>query len=74
VNDSGLSRSAKAIFKIKTFTICKMGYNHDNTSINPVDHQAKEVVNKYNLKFKKLDAIFASDIVEDGSNNIMGPF
>jgi hypothetical protein len=31
-------------------------------------------VNKYNLKFKKLDKLFASDIVEDGSNNIIGPF
>jgi hypothetical protein len=29
---------------------------------------------KYNLKFKKLDALFASDIVGDGNNDIIGPF
>jgi hypothetical protein len=29
-------------------------------------------VNKYNLKFKKLDILFASDIVGDGSGNIIG--
>jgi hypothetical protein len=32
------------------------------------------VVNKYNLKFRKLDILFASDFVGDGSNDIIGPF
>ncbi len=32
------------------------------------------MVNKYNLKFKKLDILFASDIVVDGSDDIIGPF
>jgi hypothetical protein len=31
-------------------------------------------VNKYNLKFKKLDILMASDIVGDGSDDIIGPF
>jgi hypothetical protein len=31
-------------------------------------------MNEYNLKFKKLDILFASDIVGDGSNDIRGPF
>ncbi len=32
------------------------------------------MVNEYNLKFKKLDILFASDIVGDGSDDIIGPF
>jgi hypothetical protein len=32
------------------------------------------VANKYNLKFKKLDTLLVSDIVGDGSNDIIGPF
>jgi hypothetical protein len=32
------------------------------------------MVNECNLKFKKLDTLFASDIVGDGSNDIIGPF
>jgi hypothetical protein len=32
------------------------------------------MVNEYNLKFKKVDILFASDIVGDGSNDIIGPF
>ena len=35
VNDSGSSRSAEAIFEIKTFTICKTQYNHVNRLVNP---------------------------------------
>jgi hypothetical protein len=32
------------------------------------------VANKYNLKFKTVDTLFASYIVGDGSNDIIGPF
>jgi hypothetical protein len=32
------------------------------------------VVNKCSLKFIKLDILFASDIVGDRNNDIMGPF
>ncbi len=31
-------------------------------------------MNKYNLKFNKLDTLFAPDIIGDGSNDIIGPF
>ncbi len=48
VNDSGASRSAEAIFEIKTFVICKTQYNHDNRLFNPADLWAKEVANEYN--------------------------
>jgi hypothetical protein len=74
VNNSRASRSAEAIFEIKTFTICKTQINRDNRLVNPEDCQAKEVVNKYNLKFKKPEILFALDIVGDGSNGIIGPF
>ena len=42
--------------------------------INPANRRAKEVVQEYNLKFKKLDTLFASDIVGDSTNGIVGPF
>jgi len=74
INDSGATRSADAIFEVKTFTICKSRYNHNNTLVNPANRRAKEVVQEYNSKFKRLDALFASDIVGDGTNSIVGPF
>jgi hypothetical protein len=36
VNDSGATSAADA-FKIKSFTACKSGYNHNNTNLRPVD-------------------------------------
>jgi hypothetical protein len=73
INDSRASRSAEVIFEIKTFTICKTRYDHDNRLVNLADCSAKEVANKYNLKFKKSDILFASGIV-DGRNDIIRPF
>ena len=75
VNDSGSTRDAEAIFEVKTFTACKTRYAHpNNTTVKPVDRQAREVVNSYHRKFKKLDTVFASDVVGDGKNDIKGPF
>ena len=74
INDTGATRSADAIFEVKTYTICKTRYDHNNTTINPANRRAKEVIQEYNLKFKKLDTLFASDIVGDGTNGIVGPF
>jgi len=54
--------------------IYKTQYDHDNTSINPSDRWAREVVNKYNLKLKKLDLLFAPNVVGDKNNDIMVPF
>jgi hypothetical protein len=59
INNSRASRSAEAIFEINTFTICKTGYNYENRLVNAANCQAKEVVNKYNLKFEKLDILVA---------------
>jgi hypothetical protein len=43
----------------------------------PLQHPITFCCNSHlpqNLKFKKLDVLIASDIVGDGSNDIMGPF
>ena len=74
INDSGATQSADAIFEVKTYTICKTRYDHNNATINPANRRAKEVIQQYNLKFKKLDTLFASDIVGDGTNGTVGPF
>ena len=37
VNDSGATRSANAIFEVKTFTFCPTRYNHNSQNINPAD-------------------------------------
>jgi len=34
VNDSGATRSADAIFEVKTYTFCPTRYNHNNQNIN----------------------------------------
>jgi hypothetical protein len=39
-----------------------------------VDHRAHEVVLSYVQKFKKLDCLFAEDVVSDGTSDIVGPF
>eukprot|EP00956_Cyclotella_meneghiniana_P024218 scaffold48318_cov51-Cyclotella_meneghiniana.AAC.2 len=36
--------------------------------------RAKEVVNQYSNKFKRLDKQYAADIVGNGDNGIVGPF
>ena len=74
VNDSGATRSANALFEIKTFTYCRTRYNHNNRNINPANRRAREVVNETKGKVKKLDIRFAASVVGDGSNGITGPF
>jgi hypothetical protein len=39
-----------------------------------VDWSANEVILSYDQKFKKLDCLFAADIVCDGTSDIVGPF
>jgi hypothetical protein len=70
VNHSGATYAAEAFFEIKTFTGCKSRYNH----IRPVDQCAHKVILSYNQKFKKLDCLFAADIVGDGTSEVVGPF
>jgi hypothetical protein len=40
VNDSGATRSADAVFEIKTFTFCPTRYRHTNCNINPANRRA----------------------------------
>ncbi len=39
-----------------------------------MDLRADEVVLSYDRKFKKLDSLFATDVVGDGTGDIVGPF
>ena len=74
VNDSGAASTAEAFIEIKTFTACNSRYNHNNTRVNPADRRGREVSTSYKRNFKKLDTVFAPDVVGDGSNNVIGPF
>ena len=49
-------------------------YKHNNETIKPPDRRAREITQSYSQKFKKLDRLFAADIVGDGTGDIMGPF
>jgi hypothetical protein len=71
---SGATSAAKAFFEIKTFTVCKSRYDHNNTTLRLVDGHANEVILSYDQKFKKLDHLFAADAVGDGTSDIVGPF
>ena len=47
---------------------------HNNTTIKTPKQQARDVVNQYHRKFKKMDKLFASGVVRDGNNDVVGPF
>ncbi len=44
----------EACFEVRTFTVCKSRYNHNNLVVKPADHRGKEVANEYKTKLKKL--------------------
>ena len=58
---------------MKTYTACKTRYDK-NDRIHPADRRARLIGQAYHLKFKKLDKIFATDVVGDGTNHVVGPF
>ena len=75
VNDSGATRSADAIFEVKTFTFCPTTRdNHNNNrNINPANQQTN-VHERESLKVRNLEVTFASAVVvRDGNNNVIGP-
>jgi hypothetical protein len=74
VNDSGATSAAEAFFEIITFMAFKSQYNHNNTNLKPVEWCAHEVILCYDQKFKKLDSLFAADVVGDGTSEVVGPF
>jgi hypothetical protein len=39
-----------------------------------VDRCAHEVILSYDQKFKKLDSLFAANVVGDGTSEVVGPF
>jgi hypothetical protein len=61
-------------FEVKTFNFCPTRYNHNNQHINPANRRAREIVNQYKCKVRKLDIMFAAAVVGDGNNNVIGPF
>ena len=66
--------AAEAFFKVVPFTACKSRYDHNNTNLRPVDGHAHEVILSYDQKFKKLDSLFAANVVGDGTSEVVGPF
>ena len=50
------------------------GESQPNTFTNPANRHAREIVNQYKCKVKKLDIMFAASVVGDGNNNVVGPF
>ena len=40
----------------------------------PAERRAREITLSYKRKFKRLDTLFAPDVVGDGSGDIVGPF
>ena len=47
-------------------------YNISTTK--PPDRQTKEVIGSYNIKFRKLDQLFAVKFMLDGTGDIVGLF
>ena len=74
INDSGASSSGDAFFEVKSYQPNNTRLDHNNKETKPADHRAKEVVNQYSNKFKRLDKQYAADIVGNGDNGIVGPF
>ena len=58
---------------MKTYSACKTRYDHP-TTIHPADRRARNIRQDYSGKFKKLDSVFAADVVGGGSGDIIGPF
>ncbi len=52
----------------------KNQYDHNNTNHRPVDLCAHVVILSYDQKFKKLDSLFAADVVGNGTSEVVGPF
>ena len=74
MNDSGASQSGEIFCEIKTQQPNNTRYNHNNSKLRPTEQRAKQVVNDYKLKFRKLDRVYAPDVVGDGNNGVVGPF
>ena len=54
--------------------VCSTRYKHNNSVKKTPECHAKEITNAYRLKSRKLVIFFASDVVEDGNNDVVGPF
>jgi hypothetical protein len=74
INDSGASTTDEAFFEIKTMTACISRYGHVNIDTTAAERRAKAINVDYHKRFKKLDEVFASDVVGDGTAGITGPF
>jgi len=74
INNSGATTSAEAIFEIKPYSPCKSSYNHNNNNTTPADRRTHDITLEYTQKFKKLDVVFASEVVVGEHNATTGPF
>ena len=71
---SGVHRIAKVFFKVKIHMACNSRYNKNNRMTKNPDHRAKRIISKYNNKFKKLDRVFAEEVVGNRETGVTGPF
>ena len=59
---------------MKTYTVCNTCYNKNNKITRPPDRRGKAVLSEYSNKFKKLDRVFAEEVVGNGETRVAGPF
>ena len=50
VDDDGANRAAKACFEVKTYTVCKTRYGHNNAHFPPSKRRAKLIGQEYSKK------------------------
>ena len=74
VDNSGAHCTAEAFFEVKTYTVCNSRCSKNNRIMKPPDRRAKEILSKYNNKFRKLDRAFEEDVVGNGETDVMWPF
>ena len=55
-------------------TACVSRYGHVSTDTTAAERRAKAINVNYHKRFKKLDEVFASDVVGDGTTGIIEPF
>ena len=64
--------TAPAIFEMKTIAACPTRYNFARTKA--VESRATAIRSEYVRKVKRIDQIFAPNVVGNGNDGISGPF
>ena len=70
----GAISAAKTFFEIKKCTVCPSWYKHNNDDLKPSDCCSLEIDDDYSCWSKKLDMLFALDVLGEANNVIVGLF